>query len=467
VLSYDVKKAAIQYIADKVTNPRVNERDSRFQVLYHLTMTRSLYPNQLSHLSSISTDSTNFEPVSKLDQGYLDFSSITERWGMEVNNSYLIMIGNNRIILAEIKSSNKAQSLSVDMIWSCPTECIDEIDVDSRGDLVLTTSTSVSNKGAWNRHIPTIQSKDIQDYYVFQAFLEQTTGVKVARKQTLYPTGGFIQRNVLKTYTSGLQSILMSSTEHTYQIYGYCLYEYSKEPLTLSGALNPKSLSDVTENLAKTARSSFTTTSNLTNNIIQNDVKELNEPENEIHSFDNVQDIIEKRVCELYGKVTSNTVNNKEQYGVLSAIYPLIDITISGPFKEDNDRYYLTISNKGNKPMRYIFREDGEKNDFVEGNKTSLKLSFSSQKSAIESRQQLETHNLPTPNDIILTSSVLPKKKRNMSIALRNLSGLGSVSSSIVPEENSIAGILVIPSCGLDINGLANLKMQIGLSLSS
>lgn len=463
VLPYDTEKAAIQYIADKITNPRSNQRDSRLLVLYHLHMIRSLRSNQASYLSSSSTDSSNFDPVSKHDEGYKDFSSITERWGMEDENSYLILIASSRIALAEVKNSNKSSNLEVEMVWSCPSACIDDISVDTRGDIVLTTSIAISNKGAWNRHIPTIQSKNMQDYYTFQAFLEQTVGIKVARKQTLYPKGGYIQKNVLKTYASGLQSVLMSPTKHTYQLHGYCLYEYSGEATIISGALNPTSLSDVTESLAKSAHSSFTSTTNLANNIVKKDIKE--ETEKVI-----MRDFIDKSVCELYGKRNSLMKNDKDEKaqpdGMLSAIYPLVDIAVAGPSKEDNDRHYLTITNKGNKPMRYIFREDGDTKEFVEGNKTSLKLSYASHKLALEARQHIEAHIIPTPRDIISSSSVLPKKKRNMSIALRTLSGLGSVSSSIVPEENSIAGIVVIPSCGLDTNAIGNLKLQIGLCLS-
>jgi len=256
----------------------------------------------------------------------------------------------------------------------------------------------------------------------------------------------------------------MSPTKHTYQLHGYCLYEYSREITTISGALNTTALSDVTENLAKTAHTSFTTTTNLANNIVKKEIKDIEEIEKEI-----IRDFIDKRVCELYGKRNSLKNDNDDTQlpdGTVSAVYPLVDIVVAGPFKEDNDRHYLTIANKGNKPMRYIFREEGDTKEFVEGNKTSLKLSYASHKLALESRQHIEAHIIPTPRDIILSSSVLPKKKRNMSIALRTLSGLGSVSSSIVPEENSIAGIVVIPCCGLDSNSIGNLKLQIGLCLT-
>jgi hypothetical protein len=184
-----------------------------------------------------------------------------------------------------------------------------------------------------------------------------------------------------------------------------------------------------------------------------------------------IRDGIDKKVCELYGKRNTSqddrSLSEEVRDGELSAVYPLVDVAVAGPFKEDNDRHYLTIANKGNKPMKYIFREEGTSKEFVEGNKTTLKLSYASHKLALESKQQLEAHIMPPPRDIIFTSSVLPKKKRNMSIALRTLSGLGSVSSSIIPEENSIAGIVVIPTCGLDANTIGHLKMQIGLCLTS
>jgi hypothetical protein len=123
-------------------------------------------------------------------------------------------------------------------IWVCPANCIDELSSDHRGDMQLKLNTSVWITGPWYQRQPTILDSTIRNYTIFQSLLEQVIGVTLSRLQPLQPPyrlsasgvprmGGLLQQGVRKKYSTGIRSVLMSPTIHTYWVYGHVLYEYT------------------------------------------------------------------------------------------------------------------------------------------------------------------------------------------------------------------------------------------------
>jgi hypothetical protein len=123
-------------------------------------------------------------------------------------------------------------------IWVCPASCIDELSSDHRGDMQLKLNTSVWITGPWHQRQPTILDSTIRNYTIFQSLLEQVVGVSLARQQPLLPPyrisasgvprmSGLLQQGVRKKYSTGIRSVLMSPSVHTYWVYGHVLYEYT------------------------------------------------------------------------------------------------------------------------------------------------------------------------------------------------------------------------------------------------
>lgn len=123
-------------------------------------------------------------------------------------------------------------------IWVCPANCIDELSSDNRGDMQLKLNTSLLLSGAWHQRLPTILDPTLRNFTVFQSLLEQVMGVSLARQQPLHPpyrvassgpprVGGLLQQGIRKKYSTGIRSVLMSPSVHTYWVYGHVLYEYT------------------------------------------------------------------------------------------------------------------------------------------------------------------------------------------------------------------------------------------------
>ena len=171
-------------------------------------------------------------------------------------------------------SGSGGKQLNAMIVWSCPASCIVQLFHDARGDLclALSTDTPVSLAGVgsysfthapvdggrdgglsasrsimsstvgtgalslsstatalWNSPTtPTVMDPLLQDYIIFQCLLESLLGLTLARLHPLLPSGGYIQANILKKYSTGIKSIMSSPSKHVFRLFGNILYEYTR-----------------------------------------------------------------------------------------------------------------------------------------------------------------------------------------------------------------------------------------------
>ena len=178
-----------------------------------------------------------------------------------------------------------------------------------------------------NSQYPVILDIRSQDYLIFQLMLEQTIGVVIARKQPLTPVGGLMESNVYKKSSSGLKNMLLLPTKHTYQLYGYVLYEYSPIP--------KKSMSQVVEMAqANTANSN-------TNTAAEMD-QEGQEGDEYISGI--VHNLFTRHASTSLGKQEKDIVTMQDGHDAtltglfLQHVYPLVDLVLSGPYQEGKSK---------------------------------------------------------------------------------------------------------------------------------
>lgn len=166
--------------------------------------------------------------------------------------------------------------------------------------------------------------------------------------------------------------MILSPTKHTYQLYGYVLYEYTSVAIKKSS--KDKDMNDINKE-------------DLYNNT--------NERNNDIDASST------KKMGDLFAKEEIIPTEFQYPIGQLTYVIPLVDIIIIGPFNEDNDKFSISLSRKDNKQMKVIKRDEdnGKLNDHV---KPILSLIFEDRKTALTWRQTLENHMVNSPTDIIV-----------------------------------------------------------------
>jgi hypothetical protein len=420
------------------------------------------------------------------DLGYQDFDkNTTESWGMRINQSYVVLITVDRFLLAQVCSPNISDSFSnypiklkeeksydFKLIWSCPASLIDQLYSDNRGDMILSVSTPVSAVGSWNSSFPVILDRHAQDYLIFQLLLEQTIGASFARLQPLYPVHGLIEYNLYKRYSSGFKSMLLSPTKHTYQLFGYVLYEYTNSTITRKSFPT-----DTTNNLASTNDNT-----NASTNISDS-------PNHENYSTSRKQLLGDEHVTKLVQKLFSNpdkptrnrnSVNEPEEKATniasqnepekyLSSVYPLVDIVLEGPYEEETGKFTVSLSRKDGSKMR-ILKHDDENSLFVEGSKQKLSILFPSRQLALTWRQTIEEHMIRNPTDTITSMNSQEHIKKYTHAhnnfpsfkAINNvLRSTANATDDYLVETNSIVGTLVIPTSGENVHLTEALKIEI------
>lgn len=240
LLPFALLEAAAQFLADKVTK---FSREGRMRIVYHQRFhrrvgaiaTRASTAGPTSPTPSPSKPSNmHASALAVPTQGEDDYSSTIpldsphrESWGMAGGGSYVALVSTQGVALAQCRSHRGSPSPDLRLIWTCPAGCIDELKSDARGDLVLRVSRAVSVDSEISPHFPATIDVHSQNYIIMQALLEQTVGVKAARKQSLTPRTGLVERDILKRYSNGFKSVLLSPTRHTFQLVGCVLYEYT------------------------------------------------------------------------------------------------------------------------------------------------------------------------------------------------------------------------------------------------
>lgn len=189
--------------------------------------------------------------------------------------------------------------------------------------------------------------------------------------------------------------------------------------------------------------------------------------------------------------------------GVLTAVLPLVNIAVTGPVKEDSSgkRFSLvltsslatssfastfsslssstssssTSSSSSSSFLRFLRRplSDLSQPLSLSEDTRSIRLVFADHNTAAQWRHYIHSHSFtPTQsqNVTLLPPSSLLKSRSRMSAALR-MGGLtgnkdGVIEGGNEPPENSISGILVIPSSGSAPSQVEQLKIEIAKTLS-
>ena len=207
---YNSKAAAAQFLADKLTEFK---RDPRFITYYHHNCIRTSKTMPIADQQSNGDDTYTpalsakglqarvLTPFHNGDAGYKDYVSVTESWGLQENQSYITLVGSDRVMLTQVLI-NTSNDIEFKLIWSCPAASIEQLYSDALGDLVLNVNIPVTTIGEWDSTSPTIHDPYYQDYFIFQRLLEQTIGSNLARMQPLKlkRNQGLFQRDILKRY---------------------------------------------------------------------------------------------------------------------------------------------------------------------------------------------------------------------------------------------------------------------------
>jgi hypothetical protein len=467
---YNQREAAAQFLTEKLIG---DIKENRMSVVHHRHYIRRLpdMPDTICWTNPTKIhdpDNANMpeRESSKLvrDIGFEDFKSLPEAWGMQRHRSYVSLIGVDRLLLAEIVAAGgdgcedappavtaepqpqpQPQPPEFRVVWSCPASCIEQLFCDARGDLILSVNTYVSVGGSSHPTSPVVIDRFAQDYLVFQSLLEQTVGPRIARMQPLAPSGGLVQSNLFKRYASGYKSILMSPTRHTFQLFGYVLYEYTDN--SKAGA-KPDGAS------TKDARSTST----------------ASKSSKSVRQVDNIT----SAVADIFSSADAPPAD-AGSLGVLTHVYPLVDVALAGPFAEDSERYSISISRRDNGRMRVLKRdESGADGILCEHFKSNLTIIFPDMRAALHWRQTIEGHCVRMPYDVLPPTPLLVEQRGALSSAWKQIGALSASTHSAQaaldddePTSDSILGMLVLPTACGESTDMEMLKVEIAKTLVS
>lgn len=402
--------------------------------------------------------------------------SVLEAWGYSVQNSYIVLICPDRLVLAQIlpqggdvlygrtgswssastssHSNAIKKTLGVRFIWSCPSECIDQLFSDPWGDLIITINTSLYVSGQWNSGYPVVLDEAAQDYVILQSLLEQTIGSKLARLHPLLPSSGYLKAGVLKRYSSGYKSLMfMAPTKHIYRIHGNVLYEYTpRRSNQRTDQFSGSSQADGADAVVATreAKSAPRDSEEFMH------AKILQLFKSPVHGLDSTVE----GYSETCGLMSDN---------FLSFVYPLTAITVTGPTPEDNGKQFsVNITRIDGQKMRVLRREE-ERDRLSKYLKISLQLIFAASNDAEDFKDLLMKHSISEGKltDVApLAALTTEERKRSSRLSLMHMRSTGP-ADLLEASENSILSTLIIPTSGCSPEETEKIKIEIGKTLSS
>lgn len=460
---YDAKAAAAQYVADHMT---FFQPDPRMLVVHHLYIRRKLEKFTVPGLQ-VPDEVAEIE-VPK-----------SEAWGFPLNKTYLVLVGHNRITLAELSSPEKANSSKKGIkkrasrprkfIWSCPANCIDQLFSDPHGDLILSISNSALISGAWNSPVPTVLDNLSQNFLIFQSLLEQTIGFKRARKQPLNPTEGLIQSDIRKRYSSGIKSYLMSPSNHTYRLNGHVLYEYSdsnSKKQAMKAEANSTASAEGLESSEKIAGSAgpvdtVDTATTKSEYYIDQLISRIF-PTDTPSSTTNINNSTTTAAAK--AKLPGEAVLD-DMY--MSFIYPLVGLYIAGPTAEEGGKFFsITLSRLDGQKMR-VLKADEDQEHLSEYLKTNLSLIFAKAEDAQHWRRNLEDAMLWNieEDEVVEAGPLTTEERRKQS---RTIMAMARGAEEVIPPpDDSILGMLVLPTSGCKAEQTEMIKIEIAKTLSA
>ena len=389
ILPYDPEAAAAQLVIDRLTGFK---RHARFLVIHHLGFDRTL-PAVLSNRVELS--------------------------GMMMNTSYLVLVSCDRVIL--VASIGKG---TLDLVWSCPAENIEQMYNDTYGDLIISMNNPIKFGDVWDDVTPIVKDGLYQDNVTLQLVLEQSIGTKRARRHPLCPMNGDMEGTLLKKYVSGFRSVLLSNSKHFYQLYGNALYEYT----VMDGKIKSTSTTAMETSTSKSKKTGSNSTDTST-------------------------------MQELFWKLPP---------GILTCVYPLYDIVVEEPKKDEGGRYSIRLYRKTSHMNICVAYRDENDERLSIGSKEDLVLVMASLKSAYVWKQAIESNIVYETDDIIDHSSTNISRK-NTTYSMNITAAFQSSSYQQKEEidmEGSVLCTLVLPTACCDHEAVEKLKIEIARTLS-
>ncbi len=460
---YDARAAAAQYVADSLT---FFKPEPRLQVVHHLYIRRKLERFRIPG-APVST-----ETAEELARD----ATLREAWGMALNRSYVVLVGHNRVALAELatpekpaagmtkKTTRRRAVKPRKFIWSCPANCIEQLFSDPRGDLILSIGNSTLISGTWNNACPVVVDNFAQNYVIFQSLLEQTIGPKRARNQPFVPTEGMIQGDIRKRYSTGLKSFLMSPTNHTYRLFGNVLYEYSDGASKKQAAKAEAGGATTTATAANSGNDADKTTDTAVEPVASKSEFFIDQMISRIFPTD-VSPATAAAAAPTTKPLKTGDPSVDDMY--LSFVYPLVDLYIAGPVQEDNGRSFsITLSRLDGQKMRVLKAEE-EQEHLSEYLKNSLSLIFTRQEEAYHWKRQLDTQMLWNldADELVEAGPLTVEERRKQGRSLMTMAR--GAEELVIPEMNSILGMLVLPTSGCKSEQTETIKIEIAKTLSS
>lgn len=518
LLPYELTEAAAQFLSDKTSG---FNRQCRMRVVYHQRLHRRVTdPSSRSQAQGLSHSqaqalSQGLGPA----PGQADDSAHVEAWGMAGGGSYVALVSPDRIALAWVRSERGCANPDLRLVWSCPAHCVDQLFSDPRGDLVLSVNRAAAPEGEITALRPVITDLLTQNYFITQALLEQTVGLHMARLQCAQPKTGFVEKDLLKRYSSGIKSILLSPTKHTFQLSGCVLYEFTlfakdkdkEKEKEKARAVGLEATSRATLSLADTERDinaalSGADPENPLSDRAPMPLADSPDASNDAPGTASKEstpaavpqppaDNITRLVADLFAQeprrggagadpVLVPPAESLQPYltpysartqprGALSYIYPLVDVTVTGPVEDKSagsgpPHYSISFARVDGQSMRVLKRE-AETEQLTEHHKSMLTLIFPRRETALAWRAAIEAAAVRDPQDTVKpypVSSADAKKKLSMRQMVERA---GKAQAELPPEEpveRSIFGALVIPTSGSDQHRNESLKVEIAKTLS-
>jgi len=519
LLPYELTEAAAQFLSDKTSG---FNRQCRMRVVYHQRLHRRVTdPSSRSQAQGLSHSQAQALPQGLGPApGQADDSAHVEAWGMAGGGSYVALVSPDRIALAWVRSERGCANPDLRLVWSCPAHCVDQLFSDPRGDLVLSVNRAAAPEGEITALRPVITDLLTQNYFITQALLEQTVGLQMARLQCAQPKTGFVEKDLLKRYSSGIKSILLSPTKHAFQLSGCVLYEFTlfakdkdkEKEKDKARAVGLEATSRATLSLADTERDINAALSGADpENPPLSDrapmpLNDSPEAPNDAPGTASKEptptavpqppaDNITRLVADLFAQeprrggagadpVLVPPAESLQPYltpysartqprGALSYIYPLVDVTVTGPVEDKSagsgpPHYSISFARVDGQSMRVLKRE-AETEQLTEHHKSMLTLIFPRRETALAWRAAIEAAAVRDPQDTVKpypVSSADAKKKLSMRQMVERA---GKAQAELPPEEpveRSIFGALVIPTSGSDQHRNESLKVEIAKTLS-
>jgi hypothetical protein len=457
---YDPKAAAAQYVSDSVT---LFKPEPRLQVVHHLYIRRKLQRFAIPGVMNPSPEKEE-HPV-----------PVSESWGFPLGRTYLVLVGQSRIVLAELSDPEKStsnrrvprwrQPKVRRFIWSCPANCIDQLFSDPNGDLIVSIGNSALISGPWNSPCPVVLDNQAQNFVIFQSLLEQTIGHRRARRQPLNPTEGLIQADIRKRYSSGIKSYLLSPSNHTYRLCGHVLYEYSdtavkKAALKAEGSGAAATAAESGEGAEKPAAAGTAEPAPAT---AKSEVF-IDQMISRIFPTSDPNPVAAAAAAAAAQKAKGEP-SLDDMY--VSFIYPLADLYIAGPTPEDAGRFYsITLSRLDGQKMR-VLKSEEEQEHLSEYLKNSLSLIFARQDDAAAWKRALEDAMLWNleEDELVPPGPLSTEDRRKQGRTLMTMARGGD--EVVQPLDNSILGMLVLPTSGCKAEQTETIKIEIAKTLSS